>query len=250
MLKRIALVVVAAVGVFVLVLAAEVVLALRREFLPTEPAYQIEGTFGPVDGEPLRFVVLGDSTAAGLGASDPSLSYAALLSEMLGDDGYRVSMTGVGFSGATVSDVLEEQVDAALALNPDLVFVGIGANDATHLTSLYSFGKDIGATYDKLQAGGATVVGSGIPDMRAKAFYEPLRSIVGWRGRELSDVVVSEADPRGIPVVPLAERTAAFFVDDPEAAYASDLFHPGDGGYAAWARAIYPVLIDALRSRG
>ncbi len=223
---------------------------MRREFLPTEPAYTIGGTFGPPDGAPLRFVVLGDSTAAGLGASDPRYSYAARLSEMLAADGFRVEMTGVGFSGATVADVLEGQVDRALALDPDLIFVGIGANDATHLTTLYSFGRDLGAVYDKLGASGATVVGSGIPDMRAKAFLEPLRSIVGWRGRELSDVVEREANERSIPVVPLAARTAAFFVDDPDAAYASDLFHPGDGGYAAWARAIYPVLIEAVRSTG
>lgn len=248
MVRRVGLVIAAALGLFVALVVAEVFLAMRREFLPTEPAYVIEGTFGPSDGETLRFVVLGDSTAAGLGASESRFSYAARLSEMLAADGYRVEMTGVGFSGATVADVLDEQVDRALALQPDLVFVGIGANDATHLTTLHSFGKDLGDVYDKLGASGATIVGSGIPDMRAKAFLEPLRSIVGWRGRELSDVVEGEAEKRSIPVVPLAERTAAFFVEDPDAAYASDLFHPGDGGYAAWARAIYPVLIEAVRS--
>jgi lysophospholipase L1-like esterase len=246
--KRIGIALATALGLFLVTIVAEVFVVMRREFLPTEPAYKIEGTFGPSDGVPLRFVVLGDSTAAGLGASEPRYSYAVRLSEMLAADGFRVEMTGVGFSGATVADVLDEQVDSALELQPDLVFVGIGANDATHLTTLHSFGKDLGEVYDKLGTSGVTIVGSGIPDMRAKAFLEPLRSIVGWRGRELSDVVRREAEKRSIPVVPLAERTAAFFVDDPDAAYASDLFHPGDGGYAAWAEAIYPELIEAVRS--
>src|SRR3712207_9035968 len=45
-----------------------VVLALRRDYLPTEPVLELDATFGPADGDPLSFVVLGDSTAAGGGA--------------------------------------------------------------------------------------------------------------------------------------------------------------------------------------
>lgn len=233
-------------AVFVIVIGVEVMLAYRREFLPTSPAAVIGGTFGPADGRPLRFVVLGDSTAAGLGAGDPSLAYPALLGEMLGADGYRVEMTGLGVSGARVADVLHEQVPLALEKDPDLIFVGIGANDTTHLTSLGAVERDMTEVYEELVASGAVVVGSGVPDMRAAAFYEPLRSIVGWRGRRVTGAIEKAAERLGVPIVPLARETGPFFASNPDAAYSDDLFHPGPGGYAAWADAIYPYLAAAL----
>ena len=54
------------------------------------------------------------------------------------------------------------------------------------------------------------------------------------------------AESRGVPVVPLAELAGPYFAANPEEAYGGDEFHPGDGGYRAWAQAIYPALIDAL----
>ena len=59
-MKKVLLAVVA-VGV---ILGAEVVAAVRRGYLPTEPALEISGEFGPARAPELELVVLGDSTAA------------------------------------------------------------------------------------------------------------------------------------------------------------------------------------------
>lgn len=230
----------------VVIVGLEVVLALRRDYLPTAPAFEISGTFGPPSGRPLRFVVLGDSTAAGLGAASADDSYAARLARRLGNAGWKVEMTGYGVSGARVADVLEEQVALAEQAGPDLVFVGIGANDATHLTSLGSVRSDMAEVLDRLEATGAAVVVAGAPDMRAAAWHEPLRSIAGWRGRRVSAAIASAARSRSVPVVPLAERTGPFFDADPEAHYGADDFHPGSLGYLRWADAIYPYLEEVL----
>ena len=127
---------------FAALLGVEIYLAYTREYLPTTPALELGGSFGPRDGEPLRFTVLGDSTAAGLGAGSPQHAYATVLSERLGERGWRVELTAFGLSGARVADVLNDQVPAAIASDPDLVFVGIGANDATHFTSLTDVEED------------------------------------------------------------------------------------------------------------
>ncbi|HEV3473581.1 MAG TPA: GDSL-type esterase/lipase family protein, partial [Actinomycetota bacterium] len=182
---------------FAIVLGIEIYLAYNREYLATAPALELGGTFGPADGEPLTFVVLGDSTAAGLGAGDPEHAYATVLSERLGARGWRVELIAHGVSGARVKDVLVEQTPLAEIAAADLVFVGIGANDATHLTSLESVRADMGAALDRLLATGATVVVAGPPDMRAHAWLEPLRSIIGWRGRQVADVIEDVALQRG-----------------------------------------------------
>jgi lysophospholipase L1-like esterase len=234
---------VAAAGV---VLGAEVGLAWTREYLPTSPALKLGGRFGDPEGKPLHFVVLGDSTAAGLGASSPDNAYASVLSRRLADDGWLVELDAFGLSGARIKDVLDDQVPRALAAEPDLVFVGIGANDVTHLTSLSDIERDFGAVVDRLSRSGAALAVAGPPDMRADAWLEPLRSLAGWRGRQVASTMRAVAEDRGVPVVPLAELAGPYFASNPEDAYGGDEFHPGDGGYRAWADAIYPALLEAL----
>lgn len=235
---------------FAALLGVEIYLAYSREYLPTDSPLELGGKFGPPDGTPLRFTVLGDSTAAGLGAGSPENAYATLLAERLGERGWRVELTAFGLSGARVADVLNDQVPAAVETDPDLVFVGIGANDTTHLTSLDDVERDMGRLLDELGETDATLVVAGPPDMRAAAWLEPLRSIVGWRGRQVADRIEEVARARGVSVVPLAELAGPYFAENPEDAFAADEFHPGPGGYRAWADAIFPVLVDALEREG
>jgi lysophospholipase L1-like esterase len=85
--------------------------------------------------------------------------------------------------------------------------------------------------------------------MRAAAWLEPLRSLAGWRGRLVADRIEQVALERGVPVVQLAEQAGPYFASNPDDAYAADDFHPGPGGYRAWADAIFPVLLSALEGR-
>ena len=249
MLKTIALAAALTIAILAALIAIEIALALTRDYLPTAPAMELGGTFGPDDGKPLSFVVLGDSTAAGLGAGSPRYAYPTMLSERLGERGWRVELKALGVSGARVKDVLEDQVPLALEASPDLVFIGIGANDVTHVTSLESIDRDMNAALDLLEPTEATIVVAGPPDMRAHAWLEPLRSLAGWRGRRVADTIEAVATRRGHLVVQLAEHAGPYFATNPEDAYGGDDFHPGPGGYRAWADAIFPVLAEALAHR-
>jgi lysophospholipase L1-like esterase len=239
----------AAVVIVAAVLGIEVALAMRRTYLPTSPALKLGGVFGNPQGTPLSFVVLGDSTAAGLGSGTARDAYPTDLARELADRGWRVTLTALGISGARVHDVLTDQVPLAVAASPQLVFVGIGANDVTHLTSLEAIRRDTATIVERLKATGATVVIAGPPDMRTKAWYEPLRSLAGWRGRQVAAAMESVARAEGVAIVPLAKETGPYFGSHPDTAYASDDFHPGPAGYHAWARAILPVLVRALARR-
>ena len=230
----------------VVVVGAEIWLALRREYLPTDPPLELDATFGPPEGPILRFVVLGDSTSAGLG-TDAEHAYATVLSERLADaTGRRIELTVLGVSGARVDDVAADQVPAAVALDPDLVFVGIGANDVTHLTPLARIEENMGRALDALLATGADVVVAGAPDMRVLGWYEPLRTLSYLRGKQVSNRIEEVARAKGAAAVELAEETGHFFAADPETHFSEDEFHPSAVGYGRWADAIYPVLIEAL----
>jgi lysophospholipase L1-like esterase len=223
----------------------EVLLAMRRGYLPTAPAMQLAGTFGPAAGTRLRFAVLGDSTAAGVGALLPTNAYPTLLAERLAAMGYRVELRVFGSSGARVRTVLEHQAPAIADLHPDITFVGIGANDVIHVTPLAEVRSDMGRLVERLKAVSGGVVVAGPPDMRAAAFHEPLRSLAGWRGRRVEGVISDAALKRCVAVVPLY-LVGRHFAEDPAGHYSDDDFHPGPGGYRRWAEAIFPFIARAL----
>lgn len=237
-----------AVVLFALLVGGEVWLALRRDYLPTDDPLVLGGEFGPEDASELTFVVLGDSTAAGLGADDPSGAYPTVLAERLAEQlQRRVRLHAFGISGARSADVLRQQVPKAAALDADLVFVGIGANDVTHVTPLDDVRRDIAAAIDALQATGARVVVAGAPDMRALAWHQPLRQLAYLRGLQVTRAIEEVARRRGAAVVELAKETGPHFAADPEAHFSEDEFHPSATGYRRWADAIFPVLMEATR---
>lgn len=243
MIRKILLGVVAVLLVVALVLGVEIWLALNREYLPTDPPMVLGGTFGDPDGGTLRFVVMGDSTAAGLGADDPSGAYATILAERLARErDVRVELIALGVSGARVVDVLNEQVPQVRALDPDLVFIGIGANDVTHVTPLARIEKQMTAVIERLKETGATIVVAGAPDMRATAWHQPLRWLAGLRGEQVAATIERVGREQGVGVVELADETGPHFEADPEAHFSADDFHPSSLGYKRWADAIYPVL--------
>lgn len=238
-----------AVGGAVLI-GIEIVLALRREYLPTEPALKLDDTFGNPGDETVMLVVMGDSTAAGLGAGEPASAYPQLLARRLASDGFRVDLKVFGVSGARVKDVLDDQLPKTLEADPDFVFIGIGANDVTHLTSLGDVRSDMAEVLRTLEerTEAATIV-AGAPDMRAPAFYEPLRSLAGWRGRQVADAIEEVARDEEVALVELAKKTGPEFGADPQRFHSSDDFHPSADGYQLWADAIYPVLKETVDDR-
>ncbi len=248
MLKRALLSLVAAAIGLAVMIGVEILIAVRREYIPTEPALEIGGTFGE-GKEPFTFVVLGDSTAAGVGAGVTERSFPVFLTQRLAEEeGVAVELIVVAESGARVDDMVNEQVDAAVAADPDLVLVAIGANDVTHLTGLDSIRENTRLFVQRLRDEGLPVIVAGAPDMRAPAFYEPLRSMVGWRGRAVTDAIEESAAAAGATVIPLADKTRAFFISNPDEAYSSDRFHPGPAGYERWAQALFPEVAEALHS--
>ncbi|MGH2720763.1 MAG: SGNH/GDSL hydrolase family protein, partial [Actinomycetota bacterium] len=234
------------VGAAGALLGGEALVTLTRDYLEKAPEPRPEGMFGPADGRPVRFAVLGDSTAAGVGARTREQAYPWLLADRLGHAGFRVELRNYGVSGARTADVLATQVPTAVRDRPDLVLVAVGGNDVTHLTRLAKVRRDLRVAIARLRATGATVVVTGVPDMRAHAFLEPLRSVAGWRGRTASEAIREVTTEEGVAFVPLRERTGHYFETDPEGHFSSDMFHPGPGGYERWADAIYPALAQAL----
>ena len=229
-----------------LVLGVEVQLARRGPDLGDDTSLRHDGRIGDKTGPALRMVWLGDSTAAGVGASEADLAIPRRVARALDRP---VELTSLAVSGARVADVVDGQVPGLDALQPDVVLVSIGANDVVHLTSR----DDFRAGYDDLVEAvpqGALLVLLGVSDMGASPRYlQPLRGIASLRGSQLDDVTVDVARDRDAVYVDIAGEIGPTMRSDTDRYFAADRYHPSDDGYALWADAVLEELRPALAAR-
>ncbi len=232
--------------VAVVALGVEVELARRGPDLEDDTPLQHDGRVGAAEGPALRMVWLGDSTAAGVGASDAAHAIPGRVAAALDRP---VHVTSLAVSGDRVADVVADQVPELAALRPDVVLVSIGANDVVHLTSR----ADFRTGYDELVAAipdGALLVLLGVPDMGAPPRYlQPLRGIASLRGRQLDGVSVDVAHDNDAVYVDIAGETGPTTRSDTDRYLAADRYHPSDDGYALWADAVVDQLEPALVDR-
>jgi lysophospholipase L1-like esterase len=228
---------------FTLLLAAEVQLARHGPDLPDDTPLDHDGRVGGPADPALRMVWLGDSTAAGVGASDADHAIPRRVARALDRP---VEVVSRAVSGDRVADVVDDQLDGLAALDPDVVLVSIGANDVIHLTSRDDFRRG----YEALAAAvpdGALLVILGVPDMGAPDRYlQPLRAIAGFRGRELEEVSEAVARDHDAVYVDIAGETGPTMRSDRRRWFAADRYHPSDDGYRLWADAVLAQLQPAL----
>lgn len=181
-------------------------------------------------GEPggLLYVALGDSTAQGIGASEPELGYVGLLAERLAvATGRPVQVLNLSRSGARVHDVVAEQLPRLAGLSPDLVTVAVGANDLKQYDAT-RFRSDVDTLIAGLPPG--TVVGD-VPWF--------MHGGTGRRSDEAAEYVETQARARDLPVARLhdtmRDRGWASMITD----FAPDWFHPNDRGHRLWADAFW-----------
>lgn len=205
---------------------------LRRDTprLP-DAAHPWSGTLpGP---DPLRLLVLGDSTAAGVGADSQLDALPGHLGrELAARTGRGVAWRAIGENGATARDLIERYLAEATAESHDVVFLSVGANDALGIRSRPAFSRDIRHLLGALRAASpaADIVVSSLPAFfRFELLPNPLRWNLYLHSQSLEatarDIVTAFPGAHMSPPPP--PYSEGFF--------ASDLFHPSPQGYREWA---------------
>lgn len=186
--------------------------------------------------------MLGDSTAAGRGC-EAGRGVAVPTAERLAAR-RRVIMHNLGRSGARAADVLREQVPRAARLAPDVVLISAGANDAMRGTPLRDLRHELDALLAFLlaQPRPPVVVVVSAPEMGSiPRFQQPLRRLIGWRGRLVSRELEAAANRRGAHYAPLDRLVGPRFYRD-RSLFAPDCIHPSTRGYELLAATLAPAL--------
>lgn len=183
---------------------------------------------------PVRLLVLGDSTVAGIGVATHAEGLTGgLARELAGRVDRPVAATAIGRGGATTRDLVTDFLAAADAAGPwDAVFVSIGANDALAARSRRAFVRDLATVLDRLEAGSpdAVLLVSSLPGFRFfDLLPQPLRWNLDLHARSLEAAARDALAARGHGWM---TPPATGYTDD---FFAEDRFHPGIVGYAQWS---------------
>lgn len=199
---------------------------------------------GSIPGpRPDRLLVLGDSTAAGVGAATQDEALPGNLArELSARSGRGIEWRALGRNGATARDLITDYLDAATAEPYDVIFLTIGANDALGLRPRGAFRRDILTILDRLRLASpdAIILMSSLPAFfRFELLPNPLRWNLYLHSRSLEDAArgVVAFHPGVHMSPPPPPYTEGFF--------ATDLFHPSAIGYRDWARFAIEDAVDA-----
>lgn len=227
------------------VAGTQALLASRRALI-LDPPGGTANEFGDDRLPHVHFVVIGDSTSVGVGATSIDGTYPWLLATHLSTN-FHVKLDVLGKAGARMRDAAVEFAPRAAELRPDLVLVGLGANDVTHVTPLRRFAGHIGSVIETLKAAGPEVLVALGPRFDAPALPRPLRNVAQARARSINRTIRKVAASWQVDVLDLPRSIGKAFALDRDL-YAVDGYHPGDRGYALWAEVMQDrVMTAALR---
>jgi lysophospholipase L1-like esterase len=179
------------------------------------------------------WVVLGDSTAQGLGAPGPQGGYVGqALTELRRTSGQRWRVINLSVSGGLTRDVVTGQIPMLADLRPDLVTCGAGANDI-----MYSAPARLFADLRTMLAA--------VPDNTVLLDLPLLSGFWGIVGRisvpyitRINRVIHEVALERGLPVA----EVSAHFTPPWAGKFSCDNFHPSQDGYRDWTRALLAAV--------
>lgn len=192
--------------------------------------------YGSIAGpDPLRLLILGDSTAAGVGVERQADGLPGALSRALSARlGRGVTWQVHARSGATTGQLRSYFLPAATSEPFDVIFLTTGVNDVMQLRRKRQFMHDLRDILDALRAESpeAWIIVPGVPRMdRFESLPDPLSSILGARATRINtgarEVILGRE--RVVHTKPWPINTPGFF--------AIDNFHPSAIGYEAWANA-------------
>ncbi len=200
-------------------------------------------------GRPLRLLIVGDSSAAGVGASVQDEALAGRLVGRLAPRLARpLAWRLVARTGTTTREALA-LIDAGPADRFDVAVVALGVNDVTALRPVPRWLADVERVHARLHARHRVrrVLWSGLPPMhRFPALPQPLRGVMGLHARALDAALGRWCAARPSGALPRATHVPLPAMSDP-ALIASDGFHPGPGAYVLWAEALAPHVAGRHR---
>lgn len=184
-------------------------------------------------GEPLRLLLIGESTVAGVGVEAQTEALAGQLALALAERQQRpVAWRACGENGITAGEACERLLPLALSQPADLVLLVFGVNDTTHLSSLTRWVAALRSLSRALAAQGAQVAFTGVPPIQHfTALPWLLRRLLGLRAALLDEALLRASREERADYLKLGLLVTPDYL-------ARDGYHPSALGYRVWAEGL------------
>jgi acyl-CoA thioesterase-1 len=180
------------------------------------------------------WVVLGDSTAQGLGADHPQEGYVSQTqAQFIHRSGRPWRVLNLSSSGATIPDVVRDQVPrlTALAETPDLVTCGVGTNDLLRVPP-----PKVRGLFDELIDAvpeDAVLLDVPIPEGRCRVGRFAAQYV-----NKVNTSLYAAAGARRLRIAYVSRHFTPPWTDK----FGPDDFHPNAAGYDYWSRALLQAV--------
>jgi lysophospholipase L1-like esterase len=205
-----------------------------------DAAGETVGKFG-AENESVKLLVLGESTAAGMGARTHETALAGQFSRFLGEKiNKSVEWHVVGRSGITIKETIDELVPQIPNEKFDYILLALCGNEVLKLRSPINFRCDMTTLLDILREKnkGATFFITNAPAVRlSPVLPNPVKFILG----QLS--ALHDANAREFT----AEMSKVFYFHQPTNVpkdFWADGIHPSEKGYTAWSKRMIEFFAD------
>ena len=136
----------------------------HRPDLPSLSNQDPSAVLGSPTSPPLKVVLLGDSSVTAPGVEPLDDCWARRVGHRLAST-HHVNLVSIAVGGSRGADVLRYQVASALAEEPDIALVCVGANDALRAVSVQDFERDLKEVLSRLSERIPAVGVSGLGDL-------------------------------------------------------------------------------------
>ncbi len=195
----------------------------------------------PVQTEaPRSVVIMGDSLAQGVGATGSENTLAAQIFTARSSNLPGATLWNFGLAGATISNVVTDQLQRLKEVKPVEIYLVIGANDVTKQTNPDAFVESYRSVLSALTKTGAKVIVVTIPKLSATpAVPEAQKAAADARTKLLNEKILFAVReyPNSVRVVDgygFSERE----LQPGSNLLSDDQFHPNNEGYAKFAAEI------------
>jgi lysophospholipase L1-like esterase len=218
-------------------LIAQAVFVRKKAMKLPEPRGARTGVLG--DGPALKLLIVGDSSAAGVGVETQQEALSGQVTLRLAGT-YCVDWRLVAKTGVTTLDTirhLQNQNDPSY----NVIVVALGVNDVTRFLPLVLWRKQVERLTNllRVQFGAQHICFSGVPPMGGFPLLpNPLRWVLGRHSVRLDQGL------RGFIATQSDCSYVALDLPLDQSAMAVDGFHPGAQVYAAWADRISTTITE------
>ena len=199
-----------------------------------------------IGGEGLRYVALGDSYTIGTSVLADESWPSQLVARL---DGRLVLTANLGVNGYSTDDLIQYELPALGALDPQFVTVMIGVNDVVRGAPRAHYSANVDRILDDLleRLPPDRILAVATPDYTVMpmgaSFGSPTQHSAAINDFNAS--LQAAAEQRGIAFVPEIFTISQAAATD-RSLVAEDGLHPSGAQYALWVDAIQPVIEELL----